>query len=76
VKNVDLWQALDLAGAAHKVRWHWLKGHAGHEGNERCDALANEEIAKIKAAVGPEGLRVALAKFKEGGDAVGRDCLL
>jgi len=40
VKNADLWQALDEAQARHTVKWHWVKGHAGHEENERADALA------------------------------------
>ncbi|MCH8500568.1 MAG: ribonuclease HI [Aliidiomarina sp.] len=42
VKNVDLWQRLDAAQARHEVRWHWVKGHAGHPENERCDELARE----------------------------------
>ncbi len=41
VKNVDLWQALDAAAAKHQIEWRWLKGHAGHRENERCDELAN-----------------------------------
>ncbi|SNY55743.1 ribonuclease HI [Arsukibacterium tuosuense] len=40
VKNQDLWQRLDTAAARHKVNWHWVKGHAGHPENERCDILA------------------------------------
>ncbi|MDX5406469.1 MAG: ribonuclease HI [Chromatiaceae bacterium] len=40
VKNQDLWQRLDAAAAKHKVNWHWVKGHAGHPENERCDILA------------------------------------
>jgi ribonuclease HI len=48
VKNVDLWQELDVAMARHKVRFHWLKGHAGHEANERADTLANEGMAPFK----------------------------
>lgn len=44
VKNQDLWQALDEVNARHKVRWHWVKGHAGNDGNERVDRLANEAI--------------------------------
>ncbi len=42
VKNRDLWERLDAALAAHQVRWHWVKGHAGHAENERVDALARE----------------------------------
>jgi ribonuclease HI len=41
VKNIDLWQRLDELTLSHSVRWHWVKGHAGHAGNERADALAN-----------------------------------
>ena len=40
VKNVDLWQRLLAAAAPHEVRWTWVKGHAGHPENERCDELA------------------------------------
>ena len=53
VKNVDLWQRLDAVGTQHRVRWHWLKGHAGHRLNERADTLAREAIAAVRAgAVG------------------------
>lgn len=41
VKNQDLWQALDAAAAVHEVQWHWVRGHAGHPGNEAADRLAN-----------------------------------
>ena len=40
VRNVDLWQRLDLAIQGHTVQWEWVKGHAGHPENERCDELA------------------------------------
>ena len=50
VKNVDLWQRLDAAIQKHHVKWHWVKGHAGHELNERADRLAVEAIADIRAA--------------------------
>jgi ribonuclease HI len=49
VKNADLWQRLDLAQARHQVTWEWIKGHAGHEQNERADQLARAEIKKLKA---------------------------
>ena len=40
MKNDDLWKRLDAARLRHEVKWHWVKGHAGHELNERADALA------------------------------------
>ncbi|XNM69850.1 ribonuclease HI [Escherichia coli] len=40
VKNVDLWKRLDTALGKHEIRWEWVKGHAGHPENERCDQLA------------------------------------
>jgi ribonuclease HI len=48
LKNVDLWQRLDLATARHQVRWEWVKGHAGHPENERADALARAGMAPYK----------------------------
>ncbi|MBN9057595.1 MAG: ribonuclease HI [Rhizobiales bacterium] len=48
VKNVDLWQRLDTALQRHKVTWHWVKGHAGNEENERADQLAREGMAPYK----------------------------
>ena len=42
VKNEDLWRELDVLAAQHDVDWIWVKGHAGHDGNERADALANK----------------------------------
>lgn len=44
VKNQDLWQALDEAMRPHSVKWHWVRGHAGNEGNERADRLARNAI--------------------------------
>ncbi len=48
VKNVDLWQKLDERAAAHDVRWHWVRGHAGHAENERADELAREGMKPFK----------------------------
>ncbi len=48
VKNVDLWQQLDAAAQRHQVTWHWVKGHAGHEMNERADELARQGMAPFK----------------------------
>jgi ribonuclease HI len=50
VKNGDLWQALDAARLAHKVEWHWVKGHAGHPENERADELARGGMAPFKGS--------------------------
>ena len=47
VKNADLWRRLDEIAAQHEVSWHWVKGHAGHAGNERADALANKGCQSI-----------------------------
>ncbi|MFL6717871.1 MAG: ribonuclease HI [Burkholderiaceae bacterium] len=47
VKNADLWQALDAAQARHQVEWRWVRGHAGHVGNERADQLANRGCASV-----------------------------
>lgn len=48
VKNLDLWQRLDAAIARHDISWHWVKGHAGHDDNERADALARQGMAPFK----------------------------
>ena len=48
VKNAELWQRLDQALGTHKVSWHWVKGHAGHDDNERADELAREGMAPFK----------------------------
>lgn len=48
VKNVDLWQRLDQAVQRHQVSWHWVKGHAGHDENERADQLANRGIDELQ----------------------------
>jgi ribonuclease HI len=48
VKNEDLWRRLDAAAARHAVSWEWVKGHAGHAGNERADALARAGMAPFK----------------------------
>jgi len=46
--NVDLWQALDAALAAHEIRWNWVRGHSGHPENERADRLARQAIPRYK----------------------------
>ena len=49
VKNQDLWQQLETAAARHRIEWHWVPGHAGIPGNERCDVLANAAIDGLLA---------------------------
>lgn len=48
VKNVDLWQRLDALTQAHQIDWRWVRGHAGDEGNERADALANRGVDNVR----------------------------
>ena len=48
VKNVDLWQRLDAAIQRHEIAWHWVKGHAGNEANEKADELARAGMAPFK----------------------------
>ena len=47
VKNVDLWKRLDELAAQHTIRWVWVRGHSGHDGNERADKLANKGVASL-----------------------------
>ena len=56
VKNDDLWRQLDEVSSRHTTSWQWLKGHAGHPDNERCDELAGTEILKIRRHYTPEKL--------------------
>jgi ribonuclease HI len=49
VKNQDLWQLLDSEVSKHQIEWHWVPGHSGVPGNERCDALANAAIDALLA---------------------------
>ena len=48
VKNDDLWKRLDEARLRHEVDWRWVKGHAGHELNERADALARKGLEEAR----------------------------
>ncbi|SDW58633.1 ribonuclease HI [Litoreibacter albidus] len=48
IKNIDLWKRLDDAQARHRVKWEWVKGHAGHPENERADELARAGMAPYK----------------------------
>jgi len=47
VKNKDLWMQLDEASYARKINWEWVKGHAGNEGNEKADELANKGVISM-----------------------------
>jgi len=51
VKNADLWRSLDDLAQCHAVSWHWVRGHAGHEENERADELANRAIDELLGRV-------------------------
>ena len=53
VPNADLWQRYLVATASHRVKMHWIKGHAGHEHNERCDALAVAAANGAKLQIDP-----------------------
>jgi ribonuclease HI len=64
VKNADLWRQLEALVVPHRVNWHWLKGHAGHAGNERCDQLAGEEMARLSKTFTPAELKGKLAEFQ------------
>ncbi|HEX9639068.1 MAG TPA: ribonuclease HI [Acidobacteriota bacterium] len=48
VENRDLWERLAAASTPHRIRWQWIRGHAGHPENERCDALARREIERFR----------------------------
>ncbi|MBV8184644.1 MAG: ribonuclease HI [Hyphomicrobiales bacterium] len=48
VKNDDLWRRLDEAARRHRVKWYWVKGHAGHDENERADELAREGLREAR----------------------------
>ncbi len=63
VKNDDLWRQLDEVASRHSVSWQWLKGHAGHPDNERCDQLAGVEIQKIRRQFTPETLTALREAF-------------
>ena len=49
VKNADLWVELDRLVREHDIRWHWVRGHADTEGNQRADALANRGVDAVRS---------------------------
>jgi len=70
VKNVDLWQSLDQLVAPHQIDWKWLKGHAGHADNERCDVLARQAIDGIRQQHSSAQLKALKAAFEDRRDPV------
>ena len=54
VKNVDLWQRLEELAQQHTIKWHWVKGHSGHDGNEQADRLANQAIDELTTSQSSE----------------------
>ena len=64
VKNKDLWMELDRLASTQAIAWNWLKGHAGHTENERCDLLARTAIAELRKKCSREQLAAALDEFK------------
>lgn len=66
VKNQDLWQELDALASVHRMVWEWLKGHAGHAENERCDFLAGAVMDRLFKEAGRERLAAALREFESG----------
>ena len=52
IKNLDLWQELDELDQRHEIEWAWVKGHSGVDENERCDELATQAIAQVRAKAG------------------------
>lgn len=67
VKNADLWQRLDVAAARFDIDWRWVKGHAGHEGNELADQLATRGAIEFGGSTGAVG-----ASKRGSGRSVGR----
>ena len=66
VKNQDLWRELDVLTSRHRVKWQWVKGHAGNVDNEKCDLLAKEEIGKLHRQYTRSQLKELVVKFREG----------
>ena len=63
VKNDDLWRQLDEVASRHSISWQWLKGHAGHPDNERCDQVAGAQIQEIRRHYTPEKLAALREAF-------------
>jgi len=65
IKNKDLWLKLDEIASKHRVEWHWVRGHAGHPANERCDLLSVEAAQKIEAGSTRREREQALEQFEK-----------
>jgi len=63
IKNIDLWKGLDAAASRHQIAWHWVRGHAGHPLNERCDVLAVQETKKFQTSHTNAERKAARAAF-------------
>lgn len=63
IKNKDLWLELDALCNKHTIRWQWVRGHSGVEGNERCDVLSVEAAERVQATHTQEEREAALAEF-------------
>ncbi len=70
VKNKDLWLQLDEIAGKHEITWHWVRGHSGAEGNERCDMLSLEAAQKIEASHTQQQRDEALNQFLKNRSAV------
>jgi ribonuclease HI len=64
VKNAALWKELDAESTKHRITWQWIKGHAGHKENERCDVLAVTATQKMRGKYTPAQLKEFLHAFK------------
>ncbi len=68
VKNQDLWRELKVVMSGHRIQWLWVKGHAGHVENERCDALANLAVTE-KPLIEDTGFEAMRDSVGRGDDA-------
>ncbi|SDY56349.1 ribonuclease HI [Nitrosomonas sp. Nm33] len=59
VKNEELWRELDQLSQQYQIEWCWVRGHAGHDGNERADELANQGVESVTTRKGNSGERVS-----------------
>lgn len=60
IENVDLWQELHQLCQQHEIQWHWVKGHAGHNYNERADRLASAAIPRVESTADPQAVQIYL----------------